>query len=201
MRTFTWAFQDDPVFRYRRAGKKQTWISKAVQNMLLTWIIPLWIYWKICLTIEAGKSFIVLSPPPKTTWLGTTVDSLIMGIWKNLQRIGSSGQAKRQRELETKMKAAIARSLGNRTDAMFHVECLATEPAKQGCGYGSALLRQAITLAERERRSIWLSTDTKENVKFYNSHGFKTVDEAVLGNENPGWDEPPVVMSIMVREC
>ena len=42
-----------------------------------------------------------------------------------------------------------------------------------------------------------ISSNVKANTGFYNSVGFFTVKEVLLGDDNPAWKEPPVVFAIV----
>lgn len=42
-----------------------------------------------------------------------------------------------------------------------------------------------------------VSSNVKANTKFYNSLGFKAIAEMQLGDENPTWKKPPIVIAVV----
>jgi hypothetical protein len=46
-------------------------------------------------------------------------------------------------------------------------------------------------------RACWLVSSNISNEGFYNSHGFKSVGEVVLGADNPDWHEGPVRVQVV----
>jgi hypothetical protein len=46
-------------------------------------------------------------------------------------------------------------------------------------------------------QTTWLQSSNIANTEFYNSHGFFTIAEVVVGENNPTWDGEPVVVSIV----
>lgn len=57
---------------------------------------------------------------------------------------------------------------------------LAVEPAEQGCGIGSALLRAGIERADEDGLAVGLVTDNPRNLPFYGRHGFEVAAERRL---------------------
>jgi GNAT superfamily N-acetyltransferase len=62
----------------------------------------------------------------------------------------------------------------------WYLAVLGTEPARQGEGIGSALLRPVLDDCDRLELPAYLETATERNVSFYSRHGFKVVDELTL---------------------
>jgi ribosomal protein S18 acetylase RimI-like enzyme len=61
--------------------------------------------------------------------------------------------------------------------------------AQQGLGFGAALLRALIGLSERRRRTLYLETETEQNVRLYERFGFHTVKQVLLpGIGLPFWE-------------
>ena len=59
----------------------------------------------------------------------------------------------------------------------------------QGKGYGGKMLRALIEKAENERKSIYLETETKENVNLYKKFGFEVIKKFTIPNLNlPMWE-------------
>ncbi|WP_114789059.1 GNAT family N-acetyltransferase [Niabella yanshanensis] len=55
---------------------------------------------------------------------------------------------------------------------LYHIWYIGVEPQQQGKGTGSLLLRELIARARRLNRKPVLETSTKQNVPWYQKHGF-----------------------------
>ncbi len=66
----------------------------------------------------------------------------------------------------------------------YYLELLGTHPAFQGKGFGSMLMEEVCSLAEKEGRICHLETSNPRNLPFYKAFGFETVaSETILGVE------------------
>ncbi|KAI0700775.1 hypothetical protein BC835DRAFT_367096 [Cytidiella melzeri] len=90
-------------------------------------------------------------------------------------------------------------TLGDSRKDMAYLALLATTPVKQGRGYASALVKMVVEEADAQGRMVWLMSSNIVNTGFYNSHGFVTKVKITVGEDNPTWDRPPVVICLMVR--
>ncbi|KAJ3525238.1 hypothetical protein NMY22_g10663 [Coprinellus aureogranulatus] len=91
----------------------------------------------------------------------------------------------RANEYSEKVKAVVQAKLGDRIKLMMSVPLVMTVPDRQGRGYASALLREMTNLADTRQEAFALVSINKANEGFYNSHGFQSVGEALLGEGNP----------------
>jgi ribosomal protein S18 acetylase RimI-like enzyme len=68
-----------------------------------------------------------------------------------------------------------------------HWELLITgvDPALQGQGRGSALVRDGLSRADEAGLPCYLNTNTPANVPFYERLGFSVLEEATLGKDGP----------------
>ena len=57
---------------------------------------------------------------------------------------GRISRPKREREFGNKCREMVKDVFGDRVDGMYEIESLATDPAAQGLGYGSALVRYVL---------------------------------------------------------
>lgn len=87
-----------------------------------------------------------------------------------------------------------AEKLGPDRSSYIFLSSLCVHPAKQGLGLGARLVKHIIDKAEAESRTVWLISGNVDNTVFYKKCGFMTVGEYRLGEDNPSWDEPPVVV-------
>jgi len=65
---------------------------------------------------------------------------------------------------------------------------LGVNPQFQGKGHGGLLLKNMFEKVDQINLPIFLETDREKNVKFYEKHGFKVMEEAPIPNtEIPVW--------------
>jgi len=203
--TWTEAFRNDPQLRYQRDDENQTRWTLAIDKIAIASIMSLLVKSNVALTIQSGAAFIIAAPALGGANPNRPIDRAIRAIINALvavltRKFGSAEQRKRNKEVEEKSKEVVNRVLGNRTKDMLNVILLATEPASQGYGYGGSLLDAVTSLADITGQASWLTSTNVRNTQFYNSHGFETVGEVVLGDQNPTWRRAPVLVKIMVRE-
>jgi GNAT superfamily N-acetyltransferase len=58
------------------------------------------------------------------------------------------------------------------------VDSVAVEPAAQGRGIGSALIRSGLDRARAAGHGVWIETGNPRNVPLYARHGFRVVEDA-----------------------
>lgn len=51
--------------------------------------------------------------------------------------------------------------------------------------------------ADLTHTGSWLESSNIKNTEFYESHGFVGVVDVVIGNHNPTWHEPPVIVKVV----
>jgi ribosomal protein S18 acetylase RimI-like enzyme len=72
--------------------------------------------------------------------------------------------------------------------AHWYLQLLGVDPAYQGKGYASTLLKAMFTRIDKERLPCFLETDAKRDVSIYQHYGFKVVEEGVVpGSEVTIW--------------
>jgi ribosomal protein S18 acetylase RimI-like enzyme len=88
---------------------------------------------------------------------------------------------------------AVLRQLDKKRKAVasiphWYVTAIGVDPAHQGEGLGSRLMAAGVERADREGRPIYLETETRSNVDFYEHRGFEVIEEIVLtGLDLPIW--------------
>ncbi|KAI0346793.1 hypothetical protein BDW22DRAFT_460942 [Trametopsis cervina] len=113
----------------------------------------------------------------------------------------SEEQLKRAGEWGEKSEKVIGDVLGDSRKETVYLDFLATSPEKQGRGYASALIRKVTGEADSQHRATWLMSSNVANVGFYHSFGFVTKASIVVGDTNPTWQNPPLIVELLVREA
>ena len=76
----------------------------------------------------------------------------------------------------------------------LYLALLGTDPAAQGTGVGSALVREVLDAPDNAVEAAYLETETEANVAFYWRFGFEVVDEVDVGSDGPHlwflWRDP-----------
>ena len=76
----------------------------------------------------------------------------------------------------------------------LYLSVLGTEPARQGAGVGSALLRCGLERCDRDGLPAYLESSRERNVAFYARHGFRVQERLELPSGAPPlwlmWREP-----------
>jgi ribosomal protein S18 acetylase RimI-like enzyme len=76
----------------------------------------------------------------------------------------------------------------------LYLAALGTDPAVQGRGLGSAVLRPGLELCDREGLPAYLESSKESNVGFYTRFGFRVTDEVRMPGDGPAvwlmWRDP-----------
>ena len=80
------------------------------------------------------------------------------------------------------------------TEPHWYLEALGTEPAAQGKGGGSLVMKPILDRCDAEGVPAYLESSKQKNVPFYERHGFRVTDEVTLPKGGPPvwlmWREP-----------
>lgn len=158
------ALDDDPVFRalFSRDDRR---------GHILTRLFREWLR--------------VLHLPHETAW---TTDDLAGGaLWSppGAWRIGLLAQARMAPRLAAPLATRAVAALGvlgeiekRHPKAPHHyLRLLGCDPAKQGQGIGSQLLRPVLEQCDARGEAAFLETANQRNHSFYRRHGFQIIDE------------------------
>jgi ribosomal protein S18 acetylase RimI-like enzyme len=76
----------------------------------------------------------------------------------------------------------------------WYLEIIGTEPAQQGRGMGSALLRPVLALCDRDGHGAYLEASSERNRALYERHGFRVVGRFNMPGGGPEirrmWRDP-----------
>ncbi|MGV1015508.1 MAG: GNAT family N-acetyltransferase, partial [Methyloceanibacter sp.] len=63
----------------------------------------------------------------------------------------------------------------------WYLPLIGTDPALQGKGHGSSLLRHALSICDAEKMPAYLEATSARNVPFYRRHGFEAIGTIRVG--------------------
>jgi ribosomal protein S18 acetylase RimI-like enzyme len=67
----------------------------------------------------------------------------------------------------------------------YYIFAIGACKTARGKGYGSALMRRCIDIAEADNTPIYLENSKQENLRFYEGHGFEVIEEITIGKGSP----------------
>ena len=74
------------------------------------------------------------------------------------------------------------------TESHWHLSPIAIDPAFQGQGIGSSLMKPMFEKFDNEKKSCFLETQTPENVEIYEHLGFKKMGTGIIPKTDiPNW--------------
>jgi ribosomal protein S18 acetylase RimI-like enzyme len=79
--------------------------------------------------------------------------------------------------------AAVLEQMGryHPSEPHWYLPFIAVDPARQGKGHGSALMRHALAACDREGRLAYLESSNPKNVPLYQRHGFELLGTIQAG--------------------
>jgi len=67
----------------------------------------------------------------------------------------------------------------------WYLPLIGTDPAKQGNGFGSELLRHALAICDQQSMPAYLEATSARNVPLYQRHGFEALGTIQVGSSPP----------------
>ena len=67
----------------------------------------------------------------------------------------------------------------------WYLPLIGVDPARQGSGYGGALMTHALQRCDREGRLAYLESTNPRNMSLYERHGFKALGRIQVGSSPP----------------
>lgn len=71
------------------------------------------------------------------------------------------------------------------TEPHWYLPMIGVDPAHQGKGYGSALLKQALARCDRDDKLAYLESSNPKNIPLYQRHGFELLGTIQVGSSPP----------------
>ncbi|KAI0674507.1 hypothetical protein C8Q78DRAFT_599617 [Trametes maxima] len=145
------------------------------------------------LTVDRGGAWLTYIKPGQDTKPNWLIRLIVSG----LNMIAAREAIKRRGEVFETIGEMVKSTLGENAKEMYEVQGLATAPELQGRGYGRALVKAVITIAEKDGRDVWVITSDAR--PFYETLGFGVLQTAHVGSDNPVWKRDPVSVYLMQR--
>lgn len=103
--------------------------------------------------------------------------SLKSGALRSLQKMGTT--------FTSKIKKVYTPINNNRNRMMsgqpyYYLNIIGVAADKQGQGLGGKLLTELVKRCDKDKRQLYLETETKTNVKFYEKFGFQVKKELIV---------------------
>jgi ribosomal protein S18 acetylase RimI-like enzyme len=171
--TLARAFDDDPVTKwvYARQRTRAHWAERFFRWQLDR-LLPQDVTW----TTDGCSGGALWALPGQ--WREDTADTLalfratLVGVLPRLPRVlRGLGQVEQRHPRSRHLYLAV----------------LGVDPASQGQGLGSALIRPGLELCDREGLPAYLETGKERNLAFYGRHGFRVTGELQLPKGPPVW--------------
>jgi len=67
-------------------------------------------------------------------------------------------------------------------EPLWYLPLIGVDPARQGRGVGSALMRHAVALCDRDKQAAYLEANSPKNVPLYQRHGFEPLGTIQVGS-------------------
>lgn len=71
------------------------------------------------------------------------------------------------------------------SDPHWYLPMIGIDPAKQGYGFGSALLKHTLEHCDSEGQLAYLESSSPKNIPFYQRHGFEQIGTIQVGSSPP----------------
>lgn len=200
-RTWVQAFRDDKITRYGWDFPSFGKFRFAIREYLLGALFAVWVARKKVITTDEGRTLAVATLPQKPTLSTHLLDIASLLIDCLLRLLQPRKGIKRAQSCNARIRDLVIKNLGEKkVKSMINLNLLAVAPELRGRGHGKALLQAVTKMADEDNRGTWLVSVNIENTKLYEAHGFKTIGEVTVADDDADWKEGPILVYVMVRE-
>jgi ribosomal protein S18 acetylase RimI-like enzyme len=170
-RTLALAFESDPVMSWAIPGPARPAILERAFDLYLRRI---WLRHQETYAV-AGTSGVAAWEPPGTWKLGAGEQ---LALLPAMARIFG-------RRLPRTLGALARLEKDHPEEPHFYLPFMGVEPASQGRGIGSALLRPILERCDAEAVPAYLEASAPRNRALYERHGFEVSEEFRVGRDSP----------------
>jgi ribosomal protein S18 acetylase RimI-like enzyme len=125
-------------------------------------------------------------------WLPS--DKAEIGLAQQLSLLPDMVRAVGLRGVKRLMGVLDAMNKAHSHERHYYLQFIGVEPAHQGKGLGSALMRPTLARCDREESGAYVENTQEENIAFYERLGFAVIGELDLSREAPPvwrmWRDP-----------
>ncbi|MBN1438245.1 MAG: GNAT family N-acetyltransferase [Anaerolineales bacterium] len=166
------AFREDPVWNAVFGAEATLVQREAVFSMPVRYCLK---YGEVFAASEKLEGMIGWTPGEQaemTAWRLIRCGGILSGMKIGSVLSSRMGSIFRQLTLDQKEQLQGGRFL--------YVQILGVEPAHQGKGIGRRLIGELIEAGRRQKRSVYLETETERNVAMYEKYGFRLIRTITL---------------------
>jgi GNAT superfamily N-acetyltransferase len=128
---------------------------------------------------EAGSAYCVDGYSGAALWLPPGVHSDEEALAKLIERTIPA-------EDREEMLALFEQMAGyHPEEPHWYLPLIGVDPARQGKGYGSALLKHTLAACDRDRKLAYLEASSPTSVPLYERHGFEVLGTVQVGSSPP----------------
>jgi len=173
------AFQDDPLFVYCCPDpiERKNMSNVACENMILAGILSGEVY----ITSNTIEGIAVWHPVGEINKISRNQSKEIIRRSRRVRREMNSDSLFMERY---GIFTEIIVQFHNKYIDFPHwyLSIIGVDPAYQGKGYGSKLLKMKLAEIDEQKLPCYLHTENEKNIHFYEQFGFEVVDKAVIPN-------------------
>lgn len=174
-RTLAAAFDGDPVWSHL-ASPKADWSTRAAAWFEAEARSQLKGHGEVLVDHEVGGAAI-WAPPGH--WKGTAVEGLALAL--------PSLRLFRSRLPRSIANLTLMERKHPKEPPHWYLAILGTDPAHQGKGIGSALIRAVTDRCDEQGLGAYLESSKEQNVPYYARHGFEVRERITSGDGPPMW--------------
>ncbi len=169
------AFADDPVWGYL-ASTRANWPARAAAWFKADARAQMRGHGEV-LVDDKVRGAAIWSPPDH--WKGTTGEAVAIAV-PSIRLFGS--------KLPRAIRVLIQMERAHPVDPPhWYLAVLGTDPAYQGAGVGSALIRSVLDRCDAQGLGAYLESSKEQNLAFYARHGFDLTQRCDPGGQPPTW--------------
>ena len=169
------AFDGDPVWSHL-ASPKSDWTPRASAWFSAEAKVQLRGHGKV-LVDDQVRGAAVWAPPGH--WKGTTVEGLALA-WPSIRLFRS--RLRHALAMVSQMERKHPKDPEH-----WYLAVIGTDPAHQGAGIGSALIRAVTDRCDAQGLGAYLESSKEENVPYYARHGFAVREQVQVPDGPPMW--------------